>query len=71
MMSQRTGVDRPPAATVRDGHAVVDSRPLFKKWIESPFRPEDNLIIVDSTGSPEILWDNILKRIIGGVDHVG
>lgn len=71
MTSQRTGVDRPPAATVHDGRAAVDSRALFRKWIESPFRPENNVIIVDSTGNPEILRDNILKQIMGGIDHIG
>lgn len=58
MTSQRTGVDRPPAA-------AADSRALFTKWIESPFRPEDNVIILDSTGSLETLRDDILKQIMG------
>ena len=55
MTSQRNGVDRPPAATVHEGHVVVDSRALFRKWMENPFRPENNIIVVDSTGSPETL----------------
>ena len=65
MTSQRSGVDRPPAAAAHGGHADVDSRALFRKWIESPLRPEDNVIIVDSTDSPETLRDEILKQIMG------
>lgn len=71
MTSQRTGVDRPPAAAVHDDYAVVDSRALFRKWIESPFRPDDNVIVVDSTRNPETLRDDILKQIMGRVNHVG
>jgi len=47
MTSQRTDVDCPPAA----GYGArlskdSDSDALFKKWIEHPFRPKDNAIIV-------------------------
>lgn len=68
MTSQRTGVDRPPAAAhgARDGaRAGEDSRALFKKWIENPCRPEDNAVIVDSMGNPQMLPDHILKQIVG------
>ena len=66
MTSQRAGVDRPPAAAAAcGGHADVDSRALFRKWMESPLRPEDNVIIVDSTDSPETVRDDILKQIMG------
>ncbi|KAJ3542001.1 hypothetical protein NM208_g4327 [Fusarium decemcellulare] len=64
MSSQRTGVDCPPAAAQGD-HVRQDSRVIFKKWIENPSRPENNVIIVDSTGNPEILRGQILKRIVG------
>ncbi|KAL7963203.1 P-loop containing nucleoside triphosphate hydrolase protein [Trichoderma compactum] len=63
MTSQRTGVDRPPAAD-----AAQDSRALFKKWIESPFRPKDDVLIVDSTRSPDIMRDEILKHITSGME---
>jgi predicted kinase len=66
MTSQRAGVDRPPpAAAARGASGDGDSHALFKKWIEQPCRPEDNAIIVDSTGNPEMLRDYILKQISG------
>ncbi|KAF3141004.1 hypothetical protein TWF703_002511 [Orbilia oligospora] len=63
LTSQRTGVDRPPAAA-HDARAGEDSHALFQKWIENPCRPLDNAIIVDSTGDMEMLRDFILNRII-------
>jgi predicted kinase len=67
MTSQRTGVDCPPVAA----HGArpskdSDSHALFKKWmwIEHPFRPKDNVIIVNSTDDPEMLRDYILKQIV-------
>lgn len=63
MKSQRTGVDCPPAAACKS-RAGQDSRRLFKKWIENPCRPKHNAIVVDSTGSPEIQRDHILKQIV-------
>ena len=71
MMSQRTGVDGPPAASVHGRQVAEDSRALFRTWIESPVRPKNNIIMVDSTGSPETLRDHILKQIMKKVDHVG
>lgn len=69
MTSQRTGVDYPPAAAAaaaahgaREGE---DSRTLFKRWIENPCRPEDNVVIVDSTQNWEMLQDYILEQIVG------
>lgn len=66
MTSQRTGVDCAPAAATAENSISEseDSRAIFKRWIENPCRPEDdNIIIVDSTGNPEMLRDHILKRI--------
>ncbi|KFZ15656.1 hypothetical protein V502_05489 [Pseudogymnoascus sp. VKM F-4520 (FW-2644)] len=66
MTSQRTGVNcAPAAATAENGIGESeDSRAIFKRWIDNPCRPEDdNIIIVDSTGNPEMLRDHILKRI--------
>lgn len=65
MPSQRTGVESPPAAAAGGARDGEDSRALFKKWIEHPCRPEDNAVIVDSTGKPEMLRDYILKQIVG------
>jgi predicted kinase len=63
MTSQRTGVDRPPAAATHKTHGDEDHRALFQKWIENPCRPKDNVVIVDSTQTPETLRDYILKKI--------
>lgn len=66
MTSQRTGVDCPPPAAAANGIGEgEDSRALFKRWIENPCRPEDNVVIVDSTENPEMLRDHILEKIIG------
>ncbi|KAG4429984.1 hypothetical protein IFR05_014534 [Cadophora sp. M221] len=62
MKSQRTGVDCPPAAA-HSACADQDSHALFQKWIEHPCRPQDNIIILDSTGNLEVLRDVVLKQI--------
>ncbi|KAJ4326282.1 hypothetical protein N0V84_003148 [Fusarium piperis] len=64
MRSQRTAVDCPPSAASR-ARVGEDSRALFKKWIESPCRPESNVIVLDSTSSPEMNRDLVLKQIVG------
>ncbi|KAK6531948.1 hypothetical protein TWF694_003112 [Orbilia ellipsospora] len=64
MTSQRTGVDRPPAAAVHGNCADQDSRALFQKWIDHPCRPQDNVIVVDSTANLETLRDDILGEIM-------
>lgn len=64
MKSQRTGVDHPPAAATQSAYSE-DSHALFRKWIEHPCRPEDNVIIVNSTQTPERLRDDILQQIVG------
>jgi predicted kinase len=66
MMSQRTGVDCPPAAASAHGaHSAEHNRTLFKKWIEHPQRPTENMVIVDSTIDSEELRDQVLKQIFG------
>ncbi|KIM43431.1 hypothetical protein M413DRAFT_443372 [Hebeloma cylindrosporum] len=63
LRSQRTGVDRPP----RDSSGAPcseDSRALFRRWIENPYRPDDNIIVLDSSGSLEQHGDHILERIL-------
>lgn len=62
LRSQRTGVDRPPPDASGASYCE-DSRALFKRWIESPCRPDGNAIVVDSTGSLEKRRDYILERI--------
>ncbi|KFZ05546.1 hypothetical protein V501_08245 [Pseudogymnoascus sp. VKM F-4519 (FW-2642)] len=66
MTSQRTGVDCAPAGAVAANGIgeSEDSCAIFKRWIENPCRPEDsNIVIIDSTGNPEMLRDHILKMI--------
>ncbi|KAK8068851.1 hypothetical protein PG994_005467 [Apiospora phragmitis] len=74
MTSQRTGVDLPPAAAAAAAHDArsgdEDPRALFKRWIENPCRPKDNVVIVDSTGNVDMLHDYILKQIVDGVDRI-
>jgi predicted kinase len=66
MTSQRTGIERPPAAMYGDGaQGDEDSCALFQKWIKTPCRPTDNVIIVDSTGDLSMLREQILKQICG------
>jgi hypothetical protein len=65
MASQRRGVDVPPPAARNDGgDAGEDAEGLFRKWMESPARPDGrNVILVDSRESPEVLRDLVLARI--------
>ncbi|KAH8717388.1 hypothetical protein HC256_002075 [Beauveria bassiana] len=78
MMSQRTGVNRPPPAAAAAGAAGAqldargaggdeDGRALFRRWIQHPCRPQDNVIIVDSTADLEVLCHQILEQI---ADHL-
>ncbi|KAI0534520.1 ABC transporter [Xylaria digitata] len=62
MASQRTAVDSPPVAA-QASRAGEDPHALFKKWIENPCRPKNNTVVVDSTGDPETLRGQILKRL--------
>jgi predicted kinase len=62
--SQRTGVDCPPPAAAAAGGARDNERALFRTWMKDPCRPKDNAVIVESTGDPKLLRDEILKRIV-------
>lgn len=64
MASQRTTVDSPPVAA-QSARVGVDSRALFRKWMDNPSRPNDNIIIVDCTGNLEDICDRVLKRVVG------
>ena len=64
LSSQRSGVDRPPAAA-ESVRPKQDSRELFQRWMKKPWRPTDNAIIVDSSENPEALRDYVLKQILG------
>ncbi|WQF78884.1 Putative P-loop containing nucleoside triphosphate hydrolase [Colletotrichum destructivum] len=62
MRSQRTGVERPPvdAAVSQDAR---QQESLFRRWIESPYRPKNNVIIVDSSQSCELCRDQIMEAM--------
>jgi len=62
LRSQRTGVDA-PSPDANDAHRNIDSRALFKRWIEHPVRPDSNAIVVDSTASPGDCLEYILKLV--------
>lgn len=64
MGSQRTGVDRPPAAA-GTSRCPEDSLAQFKTWMEAPCRPEGNVIVVDSTLTPGACQASILERVLG------
>ncbi|KAK3367198.1 P-loop containing nucleoside triphosphate hydrolase protein [Lasiosphaeria ovina] len=62
MRSQRTEVDSlPPDAAA----GTQDARELFRRWIDSPYSPVENVIVVDSSGilSREQCRDAILRHI--------
>jgi hypothetical protein len=65
MTSQRTGVYCPPAAAQSEIVTDEDCRALFKKWIENPCTPTDNVIVVDTAGNAETVRDHILMTIVG------
>jgi predicted kinase len=56
MRCQRTGIQRPSP----DIHHKEDPAALFKKWMEYPIRPAEDIIVVDSTLGP----DECLKQIL-------
>ena len=62
LRSQRTGVNRPPAGASGTSHSAEDSHALFKKW-ENPCRPDDDVIVVDSTVGLEECLAHVLKQI--------
>ncbi|KAL1882290.1 hypothetical protein Daus18300_000776 [Diaporthe australafricana] len=64
LRSQRTSVHAQP--TDMDGahrSSSGDALALYKTWIESPVRPTSNIIIVDSTSSPEDCMNDTLKQM--------
>ena len=60
MRSQRTGVELPPSDVTEDDQ---DQHAIFKNWIENPCRPVGDLIVVDSTQSPEDSLHYIMGRL--------
>jgi predicted kinase len=62
LRSQRTGVNKPPPDATSARHSE-DYRVLFKKWIDKPCRPANDVITVDSTTGPEECLEYVLKQI--------
>jgi predicted kinase len=67
LRSQRKGVNSPPPDATDARHSE-DYRVHFKRWIEKPYRPASDAIVVDSTSSPEKCLDHILKQIVSPPD---
>ncbi|KAJ0165800.1 hypothetical protein CTA2_9944 [Colletotrichum tanaceti] len=61
MRSQRTGVERPPVDAVASHDAGEPQESLFRRWIESPHRPENNVIVVDSSQGRELCRDQVME----------
>ncbi|TVY81004.1 hypothetical protein LSUE1_G005561 [Lachnellula suecica] len=62
MRSQRTGVDAPPADY--NGPRDTESRrKLFMNWVENPCRPSGDVVLVNSTKTPEECLAYVLKSI--------
>ena len=62
LRSQRKGVDLPPSDAGDVSHSE-NGRTLFQRWIEEPKRPDNNRIVVDSSGNLENCRDYILEQI--------
>lgn len=58
--SQRTSLDEAPGNGDDN-----DPRGTVVKWIKHPQRPKENIIVVDTTGDPEIYCEQILKQLRG------
>jgi predicted kinase len=61
--SQRTGVSCPPADSSGALRSEEEYRALFKRWMEHPYRPVGDIIVVDSTSGPDKCVEFILQRL--------
>lgn len=69
MRSQRASVSSAPVDAIETRHSE-SYLTLFKTWMEQPFRPATNTIIVDSsTNSPAECLDYTLKQIANPVEN--
>jgi predicted kinase len=63
LRSQRTSVDELPpdssASRYNEG-----ARERFKKWMDQPCRPDDHIIVVDSSGRLEGCVDQVLQLVM-------
>ncbi|KAF3940940.1 hypothetical protein ABW19_dt0205242 [Dactylella cylindrospora] len=64
LRSQRTGVNLPPQDSGTSNAGDLESRELFKRWIENPCRPVGRqVVIVDSSLPTEDCLEYILGQI--------
>lgn len=72
LRSQRTGVASPSLDAIPFGPKNPDYQALFKRWIEKPCRPDDDIIIVySSINNPKECLEYILKQVLpSSDDHI-
>jgi len=63
LRSQRTSVDNPPSDAKQDPNTRNNGREIFKHWILNPYRPDNNIIIVNLEGQLEERIQYILARL--------
>ncbi|KAL2879731.1 hypothetical protein SGCOL_004773 [Colletotrichum sp. CLE4] len=62
MRSQRTGVRNPPVdGDVSQGREEQET--LFRRWIENPYRPKDDVIVVDTSKHSDECRKQVLKAM--------
>ncbi|OHF04263.1 ABC transporter [Colletotrichum orchidophilum] len=62
MRSQRTGVFSPPA-DADTSQRREDQEALFRRWISNPYRPKDNVMVVDTSRGPDECREQVLKAM--------
>ncbi|KAK1719505.1 ATP-binding protein [Colletotrichum acutatum] len=66
MRSQRTGVRSPPVDTPVDNdisRGYEEQEALFRRWIGNPYRPDKNVIVVDTSKDPDECREQVLSAI--------
>ncbi|KAK4171460.1 P-loop containing nucleoside triphosphate hydrolase protein [Triangularia setosa] len=64
MKSQRTAVDQPPEAARMMTPTTEEQKAQFIRWMKTPCRPQQNVIIVDTSGDLENTKNDILAQIL-------
>ncbi|KAK1486133.1 RTA1 domain-containing protein [Colletotrichum abscissum] len=62
MRSQRTGIYSPPV----DSNACQgrdEQEALFRRWIENPYRPDGNVVVVDTSKHPNECREQVLQAM--------
>ncbi|KAM0330898.1 hypothetical protein ACHAQA_003854 [Verticillium albo-atrum] len=70
LRSQRTGINSAPvdASNIKGGE---EAEARYKNRMENPYRPEQNMIIVESVGDIDERRDEILRRMERLSEHAG